>query len=635
MTGFLTLLAAHALTATALALAVALACRFLRHAAVIHALWVLVLLKLLTPPLVELAVVPRWHEALLAATTQAETRETMTTRSETLPAVGPWDTSPAATTALAAEPGATPAASPSLYASHPLSTKKDPSGWYLSPGALLLALLAAGSTAILAISIARLRRFQRQLATATLAPPWLQARTAALAAQLGLRRTPPVRLVPATLSPMLWGPPTAVSVLLPIALLARLDRDELDTIITHELAHLRRGDPWVRLLELTATVLFWWHPVLWWARLRLRQVEETSCDAWVAHALPGRARAYAEGLLKTLELLHGSPSPLPALATGISTRNDLEKRLTMIMTERTPRLLTPRYRWFIALVALAALLVVPTWAERRGDDDPEGERVEESWAEDHDWESEVSSAEIAAARAEASAAARWSDEDEAAQEARFAARMEALKSEEASYRVRMRDLERQAMVLAEQLQAVEAQRETLAYELDEKRSRLEAEVLATRAAELEANHHQQEAAELRREAENARRQHELRLRERALSEAEHQELRPLEHKLHSMELELEELYAKEANEAARALEEAMEAHRNELERRTYEHELRASKLELAHHDQILDQLEGELESLRSEGLEAEAREVALEIERLRAHRREIEDMKAALERRGR
>ncbi len=330
----LAMLQLHALGAAIVALAATVIGRLVRHAAVVHALWVVVLLKLLTPPLVELAVLP--PPAPAVAPVPAET--------------------PAAAAVLLA-----PTASPPPRIAPPIAA-----GWDV---AALLA-LAAGGVSVLALAAVRLRRFRRLLADAREAPPALLRRADELARGMGLARAPRLRVVTAQLSPMLWPRLGGAELLLPSALLERLGSDELDAVLAHELAHLRRRDPHVRWLELAAMTLFWWHPVTWWARHNLRRAEERSCDAWVAHTLPGGGRAYAEGLLKTMEFLAGDDRPLPAVATGIDARHDLQERLTMILTERTPKLLSPWHRSLLAVAAVAALAVLPTRADRP--DEPEG-----------------------------------------------------------------------------------------------------------------------------------------------------------------------------------------------------------------------------------------------------------------------
>src|SRR6202022_2157966 len=101
------------------------------------------------------------------------------------------------------------------------------------------------------------------------------------------------------------------------ALWDRLTSEQQTTLLTHELAHLRRRDHWVRGLELVVTGLYWWHPIVWWARRELRQAEEECCDAWVVAALPRAAKAYAIALMETLDFLSEARPALPLGASGI------------------------------------------------------------------------------------------------------------------------------------------------------------------------------------------------------------------------------------------------------------------------------------------------------------------------------
>ena len=68
--------------------------------------------------------------------------------------------------------------------------------------------------------------------------------------------------------------------------------------MTHELAHLRRGDHWVSRLELAAGLIWWWNPLYWLARARLNAEAELACDAWVVWAFPKDRLAYAEVLFE-------------------------------------------------------------------------------------------------------------------------------------------------------------------------------------------------------------------------------------------------------------------------------------------------------------------------------------------------
>ena len=152
--------------------------------------------------------------------------------------------------------------------------------------------------------------------------------------------------------------------IIPIDLWKGLDDHQRATLIIHELAHLRRGDHHLRFFELIVTALYWWHPVLWWARHSLRDVEEQCCDAWVVWAYPEAAKAYAETLLETLDFLNYSEPTEPLLASGFGKVHHLRKRLTMIMNGTTPRLLGI---WgTLGSLGLAAVLlpVNATWAQK-------------------------------------------------------------------------------------------------------------------------------------------------------------------------------------------------------------------------------------------------------------------------------
>src|SRR5205085_5012588 len=102
----------------------------------------------------------------------------------------------------------------------------------------------------------------------------------------------------------------------------RLDPPQQSALLVHELAHLYRRDHWVRWLEIIVTVLYWWHPAVWWARRELRDAEEQCCDAWVVWLMPGANRHYAAALLDTLEFVSSPPSlkarpPLAAAFGGV------------------------------------------------------------------------------------------------------------------------------------------------------------------------------------------------------------------------------------------------------------------------------------------------------------------------------
>jgi beta-lactamase regulating signal transducer with metallopeptidase domain len=346
----------NALAAAVLALAVAGVALVVRRPALIRALWILVLLKLLVPPFWTIGAIPwEWFPR------RADSASARTSLAPAPPMSGepqPQPLSegfaPGAETSDAADPATRTPHAPAPTAVLPSPSHFGASGW-------LAAAWAAGSALYLLTVVGRVRRFNRSMRLATAAPPEVQRRCAALASRLGVHgpATPGVWFLPVTFCPVLWAFARPARVLVPGGLWGRLDEAQRDALLTHELAHLRRGDHWVRLVELAAAVLYWWHPVVWWARRALREAEEQCCDAWVLWALPRCARSYAIALLETIDFISAgsrpAPAAVPALASGMGGFAHLKRRITMIQRGKVTKALS--WTTTAALCGVAGLLL--------------------------------------------------------------------------------------------------------------------------------------------------------------------------------------------------------------------------------------------------------------------------------------
>jgi beta-lactamase regulating signal transducer with metallopeptidase domain len=344
----------NAVAAAVLAVVAAAVGWVCRRPALRHGLCLLVLLKLVTPPLVRVPVL--WLAEPQPALSDSGTPSEATTNAAP-PAAADWPVLappnpgeqdiPFAVAPAALTPGGVDAPAEDVPGAENVPPT-DPSWRRVVPVVWL-----AGSSAWLALAVLRLGRFHRLLRHARPAPADLQERTCRLARRLGLSRVPAVVLLPGRLPPMLWAVGGRPRLLLPAPLLGRLGASGLDTLLVHELAHLRRRDHWVRGLEFMALALYWWHPAVWYARRELREAEEQCCDAWVVSTLPGAGRTYAAALLDTLDFLSAPPAVVPPLASGLGPVPDLKRRLTMIMRGTTPRALSWPGR--LAVLAVAAL----------------------------------------------------------------------------------------------------------------------------------------------------------------------------------------------------------------------------------------------------------------------------------------
>lgn len=164
-----------------------------------------------------------------------------------------------------------------------------PPAWRAALQAWMPALVLAWSAGVglmslrLCLGLAWVGRLRRQ---AVKAPAIWQARLDALALRMGLHRSRqvPLKLHAGLASPVtvgFWRP----VILLPAALLSGMPVALLEALLAHELAHVRRWDYLVNLLQSVAEALLFFHPVVWWLSARMRAEREQVADALAAQAL--------------------------------------------------------------------------------------------------------------------------------------------------------------------------------------------------------------------------------------------------------------------------------------------------------------------------------------------------------------
>jgi bla regulator protein blaR1 len=194
---------------------------------------------------------------------------------------------------------------------------------------------------------------------ATPAEPEWQEMFERLAARLAV--TQPVRLLKSAVVKV----PTAIGafrpvILLPASVFTGLPARGLEALIAHELAHVRRHDYLVNLVQTAAETLLFYHPAVWWVSARIRAEREQCCDD-LAIAATGDARSYARALVR-LEEMRGSA---PALAVAAGGGN-LWRRVLRLLSEAPPS--APGSGWVSGTLALGMVFVIGAAARVGGSD---------------------------------------------------------------------------------------------------------------------------------------------------------------------------------------------------------------------------------------------------------------------------
>jgi bla regulator protein BlaR1 len=210
----------------------------------------------------------------------------------------------------------------------------------------------SGSLAVAVTWLARWRRVARAVAAATHVDDGRELQILRrLEARAGSTRPIAIRLSSGTLEPGVFGVRRPV-LLWPASISARLTDSQIEAILAHELAHVRRHDNITAALHMVVQAAFWFHPLVWWLGARLVDERERACDQDVLRA-GAEPDDYAEGILRTVRSYVESPLVCVAGVTG----SDLKRRIEDIMQNRTGVSLPTWQRGLLAAAGVTALAV--------------------------------------------------------------------------------------------------------------------------------------------------------------------------------------------------------------------------------------------------------------------------------------
>jgi beta-lactamase regulating signal transducer with metallopeptidase domain len=169
--------------------------------------------------------------------------------------------------------------------------------------------------------------------------------------KLGMVRRKNFRVVSGNFEPGVWGVWRPVLVL-PENISKKLEPDEVEAILAHELVHLRRWDNLWCNLQMLVCCIFWFHPLVWIIDRRLIAERERACDERVIEVLHD-TKVYASSLIKITGLRLGLQVNGAASMAGVN----LKARIENIMKDKTKRTTGWLLRLLLSAVTTLAILL--------------------------------------------------------------------------------------------------------------------------------------------------------------------------------------------------------------------------------------------------------------------------------------
>ncbi|MHC4742763.1 MAG: M56 family metallopeptidase, partial [Planctomycetota bacterium] len=185
----------------------------------------------------------------------------------------------------------------------------------------------------------------------------LMGRLGPLSQRLGMRGFSRVFISPSVFQAMAVGYLRPM-VLLPAAMVSGMRPEMLEAVIAHELAHVRRFDLWVNLVQRVTETLLFYHPAVWWLSGCLRSERELCCDELAVQAT-GERITYASTLESLGRARSGAKQPVLAAGLGQDKKPTLS-RVRHILGMRAAQRTCPFWLAGVIAVLFLAAIAIPT-----------------------------------------------------------------------------------------------------------------------------------------------------------------------------------------------------------------------------------------------------------------------------------
>jgi len=174
--------------------------------------------------------------------------------------------------------------------------------------------------------------------------------------QMCIRQNVGLRLSGNKLSPAVCGLFKPV-ILIPSSLIGKLSREKLKAVFIHELAHIKRGDAWVNLLQIILQIVYFYNPLFWIANATICRIREQAVDEMVLAALRPETKNYSNMLIDIAEMAFWGPNFSLRIIGVVESKKALERRINHMLTRPVPKSSKLGCLGLIAIVVIGAILL--------------------------------------------------------------------------------------------------------------------------------------------------------------------------------------------------------------------------------------------------------------------------------------
>jgi beta-lactamase regulating signal transducer with metallopeptidase domain len=146
-------------------------------------------------------------------------------------------------------------------------------------------------------------------------------------------------------------------ILIPASVFLQINPKELETIIAHELVHIRRCDALVNLAQSIVEILFFYHPCVWWISSVVRKEREFAADEAVVKILENSHIVYASALANLEEIRLRADQKLPSIITAANGGNLMQRIQKILQKNTEKRQSASAWSAGLALALISAVLL--------------------------------------------------------------------------------------------------------------------------------------------------------------------------------------------------------------------------------------------------------------------------------------